>query len=127
VATQDFTLIDYNIGWTQVGEWWNYTRTFPAGSYKVYARLASSNDQGFTLNFYQIQGPANTENQVLTRLGAFHHPSSTGGWRSYWFFPLQDDLGQEVVLDLSGLTTLRGEVAAGNLNANFFLFVPASP
>src|SRR2546425_9621711 len=32
---------DYDVGWTETGEWLNYTRTFPTGKYYVYGRLSS--------------------------------------------------------------------------------------
>src|SRR5205807_2460628 len=40
VASGDGTIGDFDIGWWNAGWWLNYTRTYPAGQYYVYARLA---------------------------------------------------------------------------------------
>src|SRR5439155_6413516 len=37
----DPNVMDYAVGWVEVGEWLNYTRTFPPGKYSIYGRFAS--------------------------------------------------------------------------------------
>ena len=33
-------MTDYDVGYTETGEWLNYTRSYPAGTYNVYLRAA---------------------------------------------------------------------------------------
>src|SRR5579872_3006277 len=44
--------IDYHLAWYGPGDWANYTRSYPAGSYYVYARTAGFGS--FTMYFQQV-------------------------------------------------------------------------
>ena len=41
--TNNPAIRDYNVGWVEVGEWLNYTRSFPTGTFNVYGRFANGN------------------------------------------------------------------------------------
>ena len=113
------------MGWVEVGEWLNYTRTFPAGEHFLYGRLASGNAGAFEASLAKVTG-ATTSNQTTTALGSFK--GSTGhGWQYFDWIPLTDNQGNLVVANLSGVETLRVTATQGSWNANFFMLVPAPP
>ena len=106
------------IGNWSSAEWQNYTKTFPPGSYNVYARLSTSS--GSTVSFDQITSGWGTSSQTLSRLGQF---TFTGSGTFQWV-PLRQ-FGSLAVVNLSGTNTLRA-TTGGGANADFFMFVPAN-
>jgi hypothetical protein len=109
------------IGNWSSGEWQNYTKTFPAGNYNVYARLSTSS--GSTVTFSQVtsgQGQPSA-NQVLSQLGQFTY---TGNGAFQWVPLLQN--GTLAVINLSGIKTVRA-TTGGGANADFYMLVPANP
>ena len=117
----DPAIKDYSVGYFDAGEWVNYTRSFPAGKYNVYARLASGNSGISTIYLDTVTSGQGTSTQTTTPLGSFKYTGS--GWGSYQYVPLADAYGNLVAVDLNGVTTLRVTAGAGNMN--FFLLVPA--
>jgi len=113
---------DYRLGW-EGGHWYNYTRTFPAGSYNVYAALshgdATTSATRIGGNLEDVTGGA------TTILGAFDGPS-TGGWGNNALVPMKDAATTNTLaaITLSGTKTLRFN--AGNGDFDFILFAPAS-
>ena len=101
------------------GEWQNYTKTFPAGNYNVYARLSTSS--GSTINMDQVTAGQGTANQTLSRLGSFTY---TGNSSFQWVPLLQN--GSLAVVNLLGQKTVRA-TSGGGANANFYMLVPANP
>ena len=108
---------NYALGWTAVGEWENYTRTFPRGKYAIIGACShdtvAENEINMVLS--KVANPTvadgssiGTEGgaQGLTKLGSFLG-TATGAWSSNDLIPLQDDNGNIVTVDLDGLTTLR--------------------
>ncbi|MBU2887853.1 carbohydrate-binding protein [Gilvimarinus agarilyticus] len=77
----------YNVGWTESGEWLEYSTDLAAGTYQVTARVAALNDGGALS--VGINGAYTSSSSV----------SSTGGWQNW----------QSLVLG-------NIEVAAGNAN-----------
>lgn len=120
-----FTSVDFNfkIGWTGAGHWYNYTRTFPEGSYNVFAGL-SHGDAAATMSatMQSITAGAGTAVQTVEELGTFTAPG-TGGWGSNALVPLVDGDGAPVELALGGSQTVRFTTANGDYD--FILFVPA--
>jgi hypothetical protein len=106
------------IGNWSSAEWQNYTKTFPPGSYNVYARLSTSS--GSTVSFDQITSGWGTSSQTLSRLGQF---TFTGSGTFQWV-PLRQ-FGSLAVLNLSGTNTIRA-TTGGGASADFFMFVPAN-
>ncbi len=112
---------NHMIGNWSSGEWQNYTKTFPAGNYNVYARLSTSS--GSTVTFSQVtsgQGQPSAS-QVLSQLGQFTY---TGSGAFQWVPLLQN--GTLAVINLSGQNTVRA-TTGGGANADFYMFVPANP
>jgi|GEM_PF-1157152 len=117
------TTTNYDVGWTDTGEWENYTRTFPAGKYRVYAHLATGNSGPFTEKLEMVLGDTTTTSQTTANFGTLPF-DSTGGWQKYKSYPLTDGLGNEVILPISGKTTFRFTQVTGGANLDFFMFVP---
>jgi hypothetical protein len=119
--------VNYKIGWIDNGDWFDYTRTFPAGSYNAYVAVShtdaptSATRIGGTLQL--VTGGVTTTNQTLTQLGTFDGPA-TGGWGLNRLIPLTDASGNAVSLSLSGAQTLR--YTASNGDYDFLAFVPAT-
>jgi len=115
-------VVDYRIGWMGGNHWFNYTRTFPAGKYNVYAALSHGDAVGSATRI----GGALEEvtGGVATVLGAFDAPT-TGAWGNSALVPLKDAATTNtlVALDLSGTKTLRYHDRNGDWE--YMLFVPA--
>ena len=109
---------DYNVGWTDGGEWGNYTRSFPAGVYNVYLRAARGNGGNGSASLAMVTSDATQPNQTTANLGTFTVPS-TGNWQSYVWVPLRDIGGSLVQVTLSGIQTLRATTLDG-YNVNYY-------
>jgi hypothetical protein len=114
---------DYNVTGVAVGEWLNYTRTFPAGNYNIYGRFAYGEDGAPFEATMDRLSRATTSNQTLTPLGVFkgigHHA------QEYSYVPLTDAQGNPLSVNLGGIETLRATLTQGGFNANFYMWVPA--
>ncbi len=118
-------LQDYDVGFNNGGNWGNYTRTFPAGTYNLYLRgadgvSAASDSASLSL----VAGGLTTTNQTTIKLGTFSVPS-TGDWQTYTWVPLKDTSGNPVQITNNGsVKTLRVTTDNGNYNANFYILIP---
>ena len=70
-------LQDYDVGFNSGGNWGNYTRNFPAGTYNIYLRgsdgiSAVSDNASLSL----VTGGQTTTNQTTSRLGTFSVPAT---------------------------------------------------
>jgi hypothetical protein len=116
--------VNYKIGWTGAGQWYDYTRTFPPGNYTVYAALshgdavASASRVRATLQ--QVTAGVTTTNQTVVQLGTFEGPA-TGGWGLNRLVPLMNGAVPASV-SLSGVQTIRFTTDSGDYD--FFAFVP---
>ena len=117
-------IVDYDVNYWTNGAWINYTRTFPAGSYFLYARLSAGNG-AFSLSCAQVTSGAGTGSQVTQPLGNF-----TGSGTSFanWQYVqlINTNTGSPVVLSLGGVETLQ-MTGDYNEDANFFTLVPIVP
>lgn len=112
---------DYNVGYFNGGDWGNYTRDYPAGTYFVFGRLAGYNQ---TVYLDKVVSGVGTTNQVTQRLG--YWKSNPNGWGNYMWVPLTDSGGAAPVpVTLGGVSTLR-LTTGGNCNPNYFMLIPAS-
>jgi hypothetical protein len=114
---------DYEVRNIAVNEWLNYTRTYPPGTYNIYARVASAAALNVQLDFVD---DATTETQNLTKIGRFVRGAGTAG---YEFVPLTDDTGvTPLVIELtSGTpTTIRATALSGGYTPNFYMLVPTA-
>ncbi len=107
---------DYDVGWNNGGNWANYTRTYPTGTFNIYMRGANPN--GASANSASLAG------SLSGPLGRFSVPN-TGGWQTYTWVPLKDAGGNLVQYTGGGVETLRLDTVDGNYNANFYLLMPA--
>lgn len=115
---------DYNVTGVQAGEWLNYTRTYPTGTFNIYGRFAFEEDGApFEAAMGKVSG-ATTMNQTVTPLGTFrgvgHHA------QTYSYVPLTDAQANLVVVSLGGIETLRLTSTLGAVNVNYFMLVPAA-
>ena len=115
---------DFNLGWWDPGQWVNYTRTFPTNTYKVYGRLASGGAySGLSLSL--VTSGVGTSNQTTRLLGTFSDPNANG-FQVWDWVPLLATNGQMAVVSLGGTNTLQANnTTAGDVNANFYMLVPA--
>ncbi len=118
-------LQDYDVGFNDGGNWGNYTRTFPAGTYNIYLRgadgIAAVSDSA---SLSVVTDGETTTNQTTAPAGTFSVPS-TGDWQKYAWVPLLGSGGNLVQITNSGsIKTLRVTTVNGNYNANFYLLAP---
>jgi hypothetical protein len=114
--------LDYDVGFTAAGDWWNYTRTYPAGKYNVYLRAARGNTGTSTMGLKEVTSGWGTTTQTTSDLGTFTIPA-TGNWQVYAWVPLKDNSGAMATVSLNGTNTLR--LTDGGANLNFLMLVPA--
>jgi hypothetical protein len=116
-------ICEFNIGWFNAGDWLNYTRTYPAGKFNVWGRLAGGAGafSGTTLGL--VTSGVGTSNQTVQVLGSFAD-AAPAGWQTYHWIPLVDTNGDQAVVSLDGQATLQ-LISGGNLNPLFFMLTPA--
>ena len=122
-------IFDYDVTDIASGEWLNYTRTFPAGTYEVYLRQSVVNETLAESTLELVTSDRTQPDQTTTVLGTFHGPRSGYQYRSV---PLTDATGlNKVVVELDGETTLRLRQHSTDpdegvgIRQNYLLFVPA--
>ncbi len=123
VALNDTNITDFDIGWWNTGWWLNYTRTYPSGTYNVYARFAGGNGAFSGTTLALVTGGTGTSSQTTTNLGSFADPNASG-WQTWHWVPMLDTNGNLATVTLGGVSTLK-LTSGGNLNANFFMLTPA--
>ncbi len=70
-------LQDYDVGFNSGGNWGNYTRTYPAGTYNVYMRAADGGGAtGDSASLAVVTGGQKTTNQTILKLGTFSVPAT---------------------------------------------------
>ncbi len=122
-------VFDYDVGDIATGEWLNYTRTFPAGSYEVYLRESLANMASGESVLEQVTGDPTQPAPATKVLGSFL--GSLTGFQ-YRNFPLTDGAGlNKIVLRLDGKTTLRlrqvtADSSDGARLQNYLIFVPVA-
>ena len=117
---------DYEVGYFNPSNWVNYTRTFPAGTYNIYGRLANGNVGLANCYLTEVTSGEGTTSQTTIQLGTFQFAGR--GWSSYDFIPLTDEWGNVLAVTLNGQTTLRvtSGLLGGGVNMNFFMLAPGS-
>jgi hypothetical protein len=114
---------DYKVGWNDAGDWYNYTRTFPNTTYKIFGRFSSGGaDTHAQLD--RVTGDRSLPNQTTVPLGRFD-AEATAGWDTFCFIPLRNANGDDVIVRLKDVTTITdtlrpnvitAEPAAGSLS-----------
>ena len=120
-GTWDVTT-NYKIGWVGGTDFYfNYTRTFPAGNYRVYsAQSADGHNLTGTMELVSNPSAVNAE-QIRVLIGSFDAPG-TGAWGRNALVPMQDANGNSATVSLRGEQTIRYNVTSGDMD--YFLFVP---
>jgi hypothetical protein len=111
---------DWEIDNINSGDWGNYTRNYPAGTYNVYARVTGNGGTLTKVSLDNIVGGS-----VANNVGVF---TFTGlGWGVWQYAPLLDNNGNLLPITFGGVQTLRETLTpVGGLNENFFFLVPAA-
>jgi hypothetical protein len=127
--TQFAGAYDYNIGFFGRGEWGNYTRHYPGGTYNVWGRFACGDANGSHALLSIVTSGWGTTTQTTNFLGSFSVP--TTGWASFGWVPMRDDNGNLSTITLNGSTntlnlTRDGTVPFGDVNVNFLMLVPTA-
>jgi hypothetical protein len=122
-------VFDYDVGDIAAGEWLNYTRDFAPGNYLVFLREAVNNGTAITTTLEEVTSDPTLEEQTTRVLGSFF--VDVGAGFQFRNHPLQDGVGQPVVLNLSGRQTLRvrqttGSPADGSIFQNYLVFIPTA-
>ncbi|MBI3852016.1 MAG: hypothetical protein HY298_17295 [Verrucomicrobia bacterium] len=117
----DASASEFDVSLVEQGEWLNYSRTFPAGKYNVFLRCAGQVAQSVRLDL--VTGNTTTSNQATFSLGSFPVPNSGAG---HVYVRLGNAFGSPLVLNLSGVNTLRMTApdASLNLQMNYLVFAP---
>ena len=114
----------YNVGYIAAGNWFNYTRHYPAGTYNIYGRLAFN--VNYSLALGQVTAGVGTTNQTVTALGTFNGTNGLG-YQAWQWIPLQDANNNNVFLTLTGQATTFKATAGSGINMEYFMLVPATP
>jgi len=114
---------DYQLYWFGGGDWANYTRDFPPGTYNIYARTSGLG--AFTMNLGQVVSGAGTTNQVVKPLGQFS--STLPDINTFGWVPLTDAGGAApVTVNITGVTTFQVSTPTGDCYPNYFMLVRTS-
>lgn len=114
---------DYNVGWLDNGDWGNYTRNLPAGTFNVYVRAGTGNASPGGITMAEVTGGVGTMEQTTTNVGTFVIPP-TGSWTAFTWVPLKTANGALATIEGGRQVTLRMTTTGGH-NANFYAFFPA--
>ena len=118
---------DYDVGFNDGGNWGNYTRNYPAGTYNIWARVSNGtgNTSADSGSISLVTAGSSNTVQTVVKLGTFSAPAI--GWSTYSWVPVKDSGGNLVQFTGGSLETLRMTIDGGNCNENFFLLTPANP
>jgi hypothetical protein len=125
----DNQVFDYDVGDIATGEWLQYTRQFTAGNYEVYLRQALANMATAESVLELVTGDRSQPNATAQTLGSFLGEVTGFEYRN---FALTDGTGMnKVVVELSGLTTLRlrqitPDPGDGMRLQNYLIFIPVA-
>jgi hypothetical protein len=114
----------YDVGYYNSGNWLNYTRSFPAGQYNIFARIANGSGGGGGVTIAQVTGGQTTITQTTTNLGTIS-VGPTGGWQTYAWAPMRDGNGNLVKFTGGSTETLKA-TATGSQNVFFYALFPAN-
>lgn len=119
------TTTNYRIGWVAPGEWQNYTRTFPQGTYNVWAAMSYDGRAAgqLTGSLDLVTSNPAQPNQTVERVGNFTAPGS-GGWGRNELVPMKNEAGQILTVPMGGVQTVRFNLGSGDID--YLLFVNAT-
>jgi len=116
-------LQDYDVGFANTGNWGNYTRSFPTGTYNIYMRVASpSGPTTDSASISLVTSGVGTANQTTSQLGAFSVPD-TGSYQTYVWAPLKTNTTTFATFTGGSTETLRARTDQTGYNVNFYMLV----
>jgi hypothetical protein len=118
---------DYDIGNTAGGDWGDYTRTFPAGTYNIFVRVSRGNGGSVTDagKISLVTSDPTQTGQTVQDLGK-HNTPSTGSWQTYTWAPILNNAGFPARFVSDGtLKTLRYTFDGAGDNLGFVMLMPA--
>lgn len=114
---------DYDVGFTDGGDFGNYTRTFPAGTYNLFVRASGGN--GAKTESADITVQSGTALISSPASGPYKFGVKGNGWQSYDFMPVTDSAGNLVQITFDGTpSTLNVLQNQASDNMNFFMLMP---
>jgi hypothetical protein len=119
-------VVDFSIAEIEEGEWLNYTRTFPAGDYRVYLRQAQFTIASAISTLELVTSATDEEEQTTEIIGTFLGSDSGVQYRNV---ALTNDSGDQLItINLAGETTLRLKQSTTDtqdfyLKQNYLIFV----
>lgn len=118
---------DYDVGFNDGGNWGNYTRNYPSGTYNIYVRASNGtgNTSADSGSISLVTGDPTQPNQTVLQLGKFSVPAIA--WGTYSWVPVKDPAGNLAQFTGGSVETLRMTIDGGNCNENFFLLTPVDP
>ena len=117
--------VNYALRWTENGRWQNYTRTFPAGYYYVFAAQTLLGDSSLA-KMDEIVSGVGSMIQRTRALGKFDWYGGAPSWDALVHVPLKDSSGEWARVYLSGKRTLRYTDAWPAVDYLSFVPVPSS-
>jgi hypothetical protein len=129
LAQSNANVVNVQIAYNNVGNWFNYTRNYPTGNNLVFLR-ANNQTAGNIESLNVLTSGYGTATQTTNNLGVFIGPNNGA---AYSWVPLTDAFGNVVIVNLPAgqhtLQLLSGDGSAQSPNgiANFvdFIIVPA--
>lgn len=117
---------DYDVGWVSGlnGDWMNFKRTIPAGSYNIYCRLASGAAGNQRCQLGIVTSGQGTTSQTVDTLG-IATIAGGAGWQAWQWAPLLDAGGNLVKLDVANTSDITFRASADGCNMNFFMLAAA--
>jgi hypothetical protein len=119
----------WRINWFGFGDFANYTRHYPAGTYSVFARFTEGGGNS-SATLWKVTNGVGTPTQSTTLLGMWTVPLV--GWGAWTWEELTDTNGNPTTVTFDGSqTTLQlGSSLTSDgqtINVGFFMLVPATP
>ena len=119
------TMTNYDVGYNGTGNWANYTRHYPPGSYNVFVRASDGN--GAQSDAGDISVVAGT---ASFGPGTNYFSTQSTGWQTYNWYPLinnSSNLPAVLTIPNDGTaSTLRMTIDGGNCNEHFFMLLPVN-
>lgn len=122
-------IFDYDVGEVTAGDWMNYTRDIPGGTYEIYLRASLFNVPTADFQLERVTSDSTQGEQQTTVLGTFRGTVSGALYRT---IPLTEGIGGDIAkIALSGKTTLRlrqmtSEPGDGDIFQNYLVLIPTS-
>jgi hypothetical protein len=119
----------WRINWFGFGDFANYTRHYPAGTYNVFARFTEGGGNS-SATLWQVTNGVGTPTQSTKLLGMWTVPLV--GWGAWTWEELTDTNGNPTTVTFDGSQTtlqLGSSLTADGqtINVGFFMLVPATP